>query len=183
MNAFLFLFLLGNATAIASGRNDVDVLSPNHRFEAHSTAHFPDGTGTQLFLRTAGSKNTGALLLQNDRWIEVHWSPDSRFLAVVDGSDGHVTDIFVYRIRTSLETVTKVTCISNLFLGDFATYGQAPHVVANLCYHTPNLGTYDVQWAFVRWKMSEGAIDLSRAGRKLGKARITVVLDSASISK
>ncbi|MGH8094387.1 MAG: hypothetical protein ACREIF_13100 [Chthoniobacterales bacterium] len=104
--------------------------SPNGRFEAYTTANSPDGDGMKLFLRRARARETGSLLCQNERWIDAKWSPDSRFLAVIDHPDGHIADVYVFGVT--------------------AAEAAAPPA-AVLLYHTPNPLTYDVQWDVVGW--------------------------------
>jgi len=93
------------------------------------------------------------LLHENDRWIEARWSPNSHYLAMTDGSDGHVTDIFVYRVSSvkqmpAEEAPRHFTHPSG---GDFATLTSTARMKARLCYHTPNLWTYDVMWSVRGW--------------------------------
>ena len=159
------------------GVHGEQAISPDHRFDAYTIPHNPDGTGMRLFVRAAGSSESGVLLRENDRWIRANWSPDSRFLAVIDGSDGHVTDVFVYRVQASRGTVTKASYASFPSLGELATFAQAPRVVADLWYHTPNPWTYDVQWNVVGWDASRSAILLTKRGREPKLTRIRVVLN------
>jgi hypothetical protein len=137
----------------------------------------------RLFLRAAGSSDAGVLLRENERWIRAAWSPDSRFLAVIDGSDGHVTDVFVYRVLPSRGAATKATYSSFQSLGEVAAFAQAPRVVAELCYHTPNPWTYDVQWDVAGWEVSRSAILLAKHSRAAKPTTIRVVLDSTSTRK
>ena len=90
---WLVLTLLAAPHASAYDR----FVSPNGEFEAYTTANFPDGGGMKLFLRRANARDTGVLLAQNGRWIDGKWSPDSRFLAVVDHPDGHIADVLRLR--------------------------------------------------------------------------------------
>ena len=72
--------------------------SPNGEFEAYTIAANEDGTGMKLFLRRANSTDAGVLLRQNNRWIDAKWSPDSRFLAVMDHLDGHISDVYIFAV-------------------------------------------------------------------------------------
>jgi Tol biopolymer transport system component len=76
-------------------------LSPNGEFEAYTIAANDDGTGMKLFLHRANSRAAGVLLKQNNRSIDAKWSPDSRFLAVVDHLDGHISDVYVFGVGTA----------------------------------------------------------------------------------
>jgi hypothetical protein len=116
---------------IASAQADYPrAVSPNGRFEAYTTANSPDGYGMKLFLRRAQGRDTGSLLCQNGRWIDAKWSPDSRFLAVVDHPDGHIADVYVFGVTA-------------------ANAAAPPSAI--LFYHTPNPLTYDVTWDVVGW--------------------------------
>ena len=119
-------------------------VSPNGKFEAYTAAHWPDGTGMKLFLRRAGARDTGALLWENNRWVNAKWSPDSRFLAVIDGMDGHITDVYVFAVTSA--------------------NGSAPPSTT-LFYHTPNLRTYDVQWDVIGWRAAKRQIILEKEAR------------------
>lgn len=119
------------------------VISPNHRFEAYQTDNAPDGTGAKLFLRRANSRDTGVLVFENMRWIDAKWSPDSRFLAVVDHNDGHIADVYVFGVRAADAAQPQIT----------------------LYYHTPDPNTYDVRWDVVGWKLRERTIILDKEVR------------------
>jgi hypothetical protein len=125
-------------------------VSRNGKFEAYTTANSPAGYGMKLFLRRAHSLDTGVILCENQRWMDAKWSPDSRFLAVIDHSDGHIADVSVFGV----------------------TAAAAP--TATLLYHTPNPGTYDVQWEVVGWRSKTRSIILRKEFR-FGIRRETVV--------
>ena len=118
-------------------------VSPNHRFEAYTTPNAEDGTGMKLFLRRAKTRNTGVLVFENMRWIDAKWSPDSRFLAVVDHSDGHIADIYVFGVRAARAAQPQIT----------------------LYHHTPELRTYDVRWDVVDWRVGRREVILSQEVR------------------
>jgi hypothetical protein len=118
-------------------------VSPNHVFEAYTTPNTEDGTGMKLLLRRFGSSSLGMLLFSNMRWIDVKWSPDSQFLAVIDHSDGHISDVYVFGVEA---------------LG-------SESIKATLYYHTPNPGTYDVRWDVVGWRLAKRSIILSKEVR------------------
>lgn len=81
MRALWFLALL----SVASHASAYEYfMSPDGKFEPYTTPNSPDGGGMKLFLRHVQARDTGVLLAQNGRWIDVKWSPDSRFLAVID---------------------------------------------------------------------------------------------------
>jgi hypothetical protein len=112
-------------------------VSPNRQFEAYTTAHWRDGSGMKLFLRRANAPRTGVLLRENNRWIDAKWSPDSRFLAVIDHFDGHIADVYVFGI-------------------------SAADAAPTLLYHTPELLTYDVQWDVIGWRVARREIVLDK---------------------
>src|SRR4030095_1022486 len=116
-------------------------VSPNSKFEAYTTARWPNGTGMKLFLRHAAARDAGALLKENNRWIDAKWSPDSRFLAVIDHLDGHISDVCVFGITAANPTGPPV---------------------ATLFYHTPELRTYNVQWDVVDWLLNTRSVILKK---------------------
>ena len=116
MRALLAMSLLFAAEALADEHHFV---SPNGEFEAYTIAANEDGTGMKLFLRRANSPDPGVLLRQNNRWIDAKWSPDSRFLAVMDRLDGHISDVYVFGVAVTDARPTPL-------------------------YHAPDLHRYDV---------------------------------------
>jgi hypothetical protein len=123
-------------------------VSPDGRFKAYTTAAWQDGTGMKLFLRRTRTLEVGALLKESNRWIDAKWSPDSRFLAVIDHLDGHVSDVYVYGV---------------------AAAAAAPA----LLYHTPDLRTYDVKWEVVDWNVARREIILRKEVTRQMPGRIT----------
>ncbi len=115
--------------------------APNELVEAFTTAKEPDGTGMKLFVRHRRSRAPAIFLLQNNRWIDAKWSPDSRFLAVIDHLDGHIADVYVFGITAG---------------------NPAGPPIATLFYHTPDLRTYDVQWDVVDWLLPARSIILKK---------------------
>ena len=165
--------------SLASSANGYEnILSPDGQFEAYTTPHSPDGTGMRVILRMAGGKRAGVCLRENDRWIQTSWSPDSRYLAVIDGSDGHVTDVFIYRvIRRSRTSNTKAHYLTFKSLGEVADSAFTPGVLAQLWYHTPAPSTYDVEWDVIGWDISRNIVFLAKRSRASNDIRIRVTLD------
>ena len=64
-------------------------VSPNGELEAYTIPANEDGSGMKVFLHRANSRDAGALLKENNRWIDAKWSPDSQLLAVIDHLDGY----------------------------------------------------------------------------------------------
>ncbi|MEO7101386.1 MAG: hypothetical protein ABI162_18690, partial [Luteolibacter sp.] len=146
----VFLIFLGTILhSVAAER--ASWLSPDKQFVATCLSRNSDGTGSRLVLSTAGPPDGGIMVRENDRWIRASWSPDSKFLEVTDGSDGHVTDIFVYRVIRSEMRDTKVERITFPAFGDIVKSANASGIHAELWYHTPDIWTYDVRWEFVGW--------------------------------
>ena len=112
-------------------------LSPNGEFEAYTTPANEDGTGMKLYLRGANSGDSGVLLRQNNRWMDAKWSPDSRFVAVIDHLDGHISDVYVFGVATADASPT-------------------------LFYHTPDLHSYDVKWEVTGWDESRREVVLDK---------------------
>jgi len=139
--------------------------SPDHKFLATCVPRNIDGTGSRLLLSVTGKPDSKMLLRENDRWIEVSWSPDSKFLALTDGSDGHVTDIFLYRVQASDANDTKVKLMSLPAFGDIAKSAHTPGIRADIWYHTPNIWTYDVKWEFVGWADQGASVKLTKHSR------------------
>jgi hypothetical protein len=180
----LILLLFAILSPVVSASEYEHLLSPDRRFEAYTTPHNPDGTGARLFLRTPQTNIPGALLRENDRWIRTNWSPDSHFLAVIDGSDGHVTDVFIYRVlRYSRTTVTKAHYLNFPGMGEIADSASAPGILAELWYHTPAPWTYDVQWDLAGWDISRNIVLLTKRSRAFKDTKIRVVLDSTQTHK
>jgi hypothetical protein len=144
MRALLAIPLLFVTEALA---NEHQFVSPNGEFEAYTTAANQDGTGMKLFLRPAGSPDTGVLLRHNNRWIDAKWSPDSDFLAVIDHLDGHISDVYVF--------------------------GVVADAAATLLYHTPELHRYDVQWEVTGWNVARREVILEKAVKHEMPGRIT----------
>jgi hypothetical protein len=95
------------------------VTAPNGLLEAFTTAKEPDGTGMKLFVRHRRTGAPAVLLLQNDRWIDAKWSPDSRFLAVIDHPDGGIADVYVFGITaaTRLDRLSQPSFTTRLSCG------------------------------------------------------------------
>src|SRR5918996_1726555 len=123
-------------------------VSPNRKFEAYTTAANEDGTGAKLFLRRAKSRDAGVFLRQNNRWIDAKWSPDSRFLAVIDHLDGQISDVYVLGV---------------------AAADAAP----TLFYHTPDLRTYNVKWEVTGWNVARRQVILDKAVKHEMSGRTT----------
>jgi len=134
MRALIAISLLLVAKALAVEHH---FASPNGEFEAYNIATNDDGTGMKLFLRLANSATAGVLLRQTDRWIDAKWSPDSRFLAVIDHLDGHMSDVYVFG-------------------------GKEEQLGPTLLYHTPDLHTYDVKWEVADWDVSRRQVILDK---------------------
>jgi len=145
MRAVLAMSLLLATEALAGEHHFV---SKNGEFEAYTIAANEDGTGMKLFLRRANSPDPGVLLRQNNRWIDAKWSPDSRFLAVMDHLDGHISDVYVFGV---------------------AVANAGP----KLLYHTPDLHSYDVQWEVTGWDVSRREVVLDKAVKHEAPGRIT----------
>jgi hypothetical protein len=138
MRAFVILGVsLLAATAYAERPH---FISPDQQFEAYQTDNAADGTGAKLFLRRAKSRETGVLVFENMRWIDAKWSPDSRFLAVVDHNDGHIADVYVFGVRAAAAAQPQIT----------------------LYYHTPDANTYGVRWDVIGWRLSNRSIVLDK---------------------
>ena len=142
MRALCLVIMFAAATHASAYEH---LVSPNGKFEAYTTANLPDGTGMKLFLRRARSRAAGILLWQNNRWIDAKWSPDSRFLALTDHPDGHVSDVYIF--------------------GVIAPDAAAARPTVTLFYQTPDPFTYDVKWELVRWKLENREIVLRQEVR------------------
>jgi hypothetical protein len=123
-------------------------ISPDGKFEAYTIAANDDGTGAKLFLRRADSRDAGVLLRQNNRWIDAKWSPDSRFLAVIDHLDGHICDVYIFSVG-------------------------AADAAPTLLYHTPDLHKYDVKWEVMDWDVARREVTLEKTVKQEMPGRIT----------
>jgi len=119
------------------------LVSPNGEFEAYTTPASADG-GMKLFLCRAQARDKAVMLAQNGRWIDAKWSPDSRFLAVIDHPDGHIADVYVFGVTA-------------------ANAAASPTVT--LFYHTPNPLTYDVRWDVAGWHAEKREVLLKQEVR------------------
>jgi hypothetical protein len=145
MRALIAIPFLLVAEALAAEHH---FISPNGEFEAYTIPANDDGTGIKLFLHRANSRNTGVLLRKNNRWIDAKWSPDSRFLAVIDHLDGHISDVYVFTVG-------------------------AANAVPTLLYHTPELHKYDVKWEVIGWNVTRREIILDKEQKHEFPGRIT----------
>ncbi len=134
-------------------------LSPNGQIEAYTTANYADGSGMKLFVRRADGHRGVVLLFSNQRWIDAKWSPDSRFLAVINHADGHVSDVYVFGIVPD----------------------NGRHLRAVLYYHTPKPLTYDVRWDVAGWRPRERGIVLIKEVRDQETRTITRTQVAAQI--
>jgi len=145
MRALLAISLLLVAKALADEHH---CLSPNGEFEAYTIGANDDATGMKLFLRPATSPDAGVLLRQNNRWIDARWSPDSRFLAVIDHLDGHISDVYVFEVK-------------------------AGNTGPTLLYHTPDLHSYDVKWDVAGWDAPRRQVVLNKEVKQTTPDKIT----------
>ena len=142
------LWLVLTLTTAAQASAYEHFASPDGKLEAYTTANWPDGTGMKLFLRRAQAHDAGTLLWKNNRWIDAKWSPDSRFLAVVDHFDGHISNVYVFGVATA-------------------------DAEPRLLYHTPGLGTYDVKWEVMSWDVARREIILRKQVKHKTPDKIT----------
>jgi hypothetical protein len=145
MRALAAISLLLVAEALAG---DHGFVSPNGEFEAYTIPANEDGSGMKLFLRLANSRDAGVLLRQNNRWVDAKWSTDSRFLAVIDHLDGHISDVYVFGVG-------------------------ADDAAPTLLYHTPELHTFDVRWDVSGWHVLSREIVLDKQVKHEFPGRIT----------
>src|SRR5437763_756216 len=97
--------------------------SPDGRFVAYRTPNPTHGIGKRLFVRFAHGTDPGRLLLENDRYMDAQWSPDSRFLAVTNYTDPDISVVLVFGIR-----------------------GQRAVPDAQLFFISPDPGVWDTKW-------------------------------------
>jgi hypothetical protein len=145
MRALLGIPVMFVTAALAAEHRFV---SPNGEFEAYTIAANGDGSGMKLFLHRANSREAGVLLRQNNRWIDAKWSPDSRFLAVIDHVDGHISDVYVFGVGAN---------------------DTAP----TLLYRTPDLHKYDVRWDVTGWDAERREVVLDKEVKHEIEGRIT----------
>jgi hypothetical protein len=135
---------------VASGIRDSGIISPDHKLIAYTVPVGKDGIGSMLYVSRNQVDSQPTRLMQNDRWIDTSWSPDSKLLAVIYGLDGHITDVYVYGC-TLTETNTVET---------------------KLYYHTPEPGTYDTKWTLNHW-IDNKTISLTKEAKTEFPATIT----------
>lgn len=96
------------------------------------------GYGNVVTLRSS-SGNRSVVLHASDRWVEVSWSPDSRWLLVTDHWDGHGANIRIYEVpENSAAEEWKVREV----------------------YATPDPTRYDCKWSLLEWKQKGGSVVL-----------------------
>lgn len=122
------------------------IVSPDGSLEAYTTANFPNGSGMKLFLCKEGKQNSSVPVWSNNRWIDAAWSPDSRFLAVIDHPDGHIADVYVFGVTV-------------------AANRKKPLIT--LLYQTPSRRTYNVQWSVIGWMLKQRAVVLKKQMRDI----------------
>jgi hypothetical protein len=141
----ILLLVLTNA-AFASDNihrlREQGIPSPDKKLIAYTTPALKDGNGSILYIRTDQPNAPATPLLENNRWIDASWSPNSKYLVATYGLDGHITDIYIFGFTVDAHGAVK----------------------ADLYYRTPNPETYDTQWTFRRWK-SDTEISLIREVR------------------
>ena len=76
------------------------------------------------------------------------WSPDSRFLAVINHLDGHISDVYVFS-------------------------AGAADAAPTLLYHTPDLRTYDIKWEVTGWDAERREIILDKEVKHEMPGKIT----------
>jgi len=116
--------------------------SPDGRLIAYRTPNLRDGLGQRLFVRLARDAAPSRLLLQNDHYmdaIDAQWSPDSKFLAVTNHTDPHVTVVLVFRV---------------------SGHGSIPD--AQLVFISPDPGVWDTKWFVSGWDTSSRTILLEK---------------------
>jgi hypothetical protein len=133
------------ATAIAQD----SIPSPDGRLIVHRTPNPTHGIGKRLFVRLANSNDPGRLLLENDRSMDAQWSPDSKFLAVTNYTDPHMSVVLVFGIRS---------------------HGKAPD--AELLFISPDPGVWDTKWIVSGWDTPHRTILLQK--RVAGKESVPI---------
>lgn len=69
------------------------------------------------------------------RYLAAQWSPGSRFLAVTDHVDGHISDVSIHRVTAT---------------------ASPEGVRIELRDQTPEPGTYDTKWEVAGWNIEGG---------------------------
>ena len=153
-------------------------LSPDRRLELYCQERNADGTGARLFLRPLGSREPGVFMIENDRWIDVRWAPDSRLMAIINHPDGHVSDVYVYRItrrgkNTDADVRVHHQKICQL-TGDVADFVVLSNSTVELIWHTPDPWCYDVMWDVLRWDSKRKQLLLSKWRKDTDKGNVVV---------
>jgi hypothetical protein len=117
---FLALLMFGG-TALAQD----SIPSPDGQYLADLSRNPTHGIGKRLFLRYSRGRHPGRLLIANDRSMDAQWSPDSRFLAVTNYTDPHISVVLVFGIRNR----------------------STAEPDAPLLFISPSPGVYDTKWA------------------------------------
>ncbi len=167
MKALPHLILSAILAVVAFGKGvDDPRISPDKRFETYREPASNNGIGTRMHIRERTDHSKDWVLLENARWIDTKWSPDGSFLTVVDHPDGHVADVYIYRLKKRISLADKEP--QNQFhilcdkAGKIATQLVFTNSVLCLCYHTPDLWTHDVKWDVVAWDEAHARVTLSK---------------------
>ena len=135
MSRWCIALLAVCTTAVAQD----SIPSPDGRLVAYRTPNPTHGIGKRLFVRFASSNDSGRLLLENDRSMDAQWSPDSKFLAVTNYTDPHISVVLVFGI---------------------GSHAKAPD--AQLLLISPDPGVWDTKWFVSGWDTSHRTILLQK---------------------
>lgn len=75
-------------------------------------------------------------LYRSERWVETGWSPDSRWLFIIDHWDGHGASLHIFSVPPPIKGTKEWT---------------VPKI-----YATPWPTRYNCKWKFVKWESSKG---------------------------
>jgi len=108
------------------------------------------GHGEELWIYKRGRKEKEQMLWASDRWIEVNWSPDSKFLAVIDHYENKESAVLVFSIELKKEGIGWV-----------------------LLFQTPMETRVPVEWGVVKWNVDKREIVLTGTPKTLSRRKRT----------
>ncbi len=94
--------------------------------------------GGRIYLESTNDPNKRKLLFESPRWVEVKWSSDDHWFAIIDNRDWHITSLQVYHI--------------------FDTLSDPKDWDMEMVYHSPGPMRYDSHWSIVSWNMPDGTV-------------------------
>ncbi len=117
-------------------------VSPNGKFVCYDVPG-PDGGGACVYIEEVQTKRK-ALLIESGRWIDIHWSPDSRYVAATNHWDGHCSLVEIYSLEARTESIV-------------------PRLRYTTTKDKESTDTYGVKWDIVKWNPGKDSVVLFKS--------------------